>query len=199
MHVQTHILSGWCLGNLVPGFGPRERALCMVAAAAHDLDGVGIVGDVLLGHEETVWYWALHHKLGHALLPGVVLCLALTALSARGRRHVALPVYLLLFHLHLALDYVGSGPNWEIYYLWPFSDFSLEWAHAWPLFSWQNILAFAVLFCWTLWIARDPGRTPLEAWMPSLDRRFVAWLRGRRSGNLTVASAQPAAGQAPAD
>ena len=40
MHVQTHILSGWLAGNLVPAFGPRERFFCMLAASLSDLDGL---------------------------------------------------------------------------------------------------------------------------------------------------------------
>ena len=39
MHVQTHILSGWCVGNLAP-LSPRERLICMTAASIADLDGL---------------------------------------------------------------------------------------------------------------------------------------------------------------
>ena len=44
MHVQTHILSGWLAGNLVPAFGPRERFFCMLAASLSDLDGLSLLG-----------------------------------------------------------------------------------------------------------------------------------------------------------
>lgn len=40
MHIQTHIVSGWCAANLLD-LTPRERALAMVAASAADLDGLG--------------------------------------------------------------------------------------------------------------------------------------------------------------
>jgi inner membrane protein len=173
MHIQTHILSGWCIGNLVPGLGPRERALCMLAASLADVDGLGI-----LVSEE--WYWSLHHKLGHCAAFGLLLSGGLALVSTRGRRWLALGVYLALFHLHLVLDYLGSGPGWPLYYYWPVAN--IEWLnpHAWPFFSWQNLSpAFAVIG-WAVWIAWTRRRTPLEAWMPSLDRDLVARLPPRR-------------------
>jgi hypothetical protein len=172
VHIQTHILSGWCVGNLVPGFGPRERALCMLAASLPDLDGLGI-----LVSEEL--YWDLHHKLGHCAAFGVVLSACLAIASTRGRRWLALGVYLALFHLHLALDYVGSGPGWPIWYFWPVSDRAWLNPHAWPFFSWQNLSAAFGAIAWTVWIARNRGRTPLEALMPSLDRQLIAMLPPR--------------------
>jgi membrane-bound metal-dependent hydrolase YbcI (DUF457 family) len=168
VHVQTHILSGWCVGNLFPRFSPRERLLCMLAASLADLDGLGI----LLGQEV---YWDYHHKLGHNLLYGVVLCAALAAF-ATGRA-LAFAVCLGLYHLHLLMDYFGSGPGWGIPYLWPFSPREWRSENAWPFYSWQNITAFAALLIWTLWIARRLGRTPLESIMPKLDRQLVAAAR----------------------
>ena len=166
MHVQTHILSGWCVGNLLPGFTPRERLLCMLAASLADLDGISR----LFGEEA---YWDYHHKLGHCLAYGLLLCGALTIFARPPRRVLAFVVCLALFHLHLVMDYYGSGPGWGIAYLWPFSQREWRNADAWPFFSWQNIVAFVVLLVWTLWIARRQLRTPLEAMMPNLDRRFV--------------------------
>ena len=112
MHIQTHILSGWCVGNLLP-LTSRERLFCMIAAGAADIDGLGIVVSQEL-------YWDYHHKLGHCAAFGLLLAGALAAFSTR--RALAFGTYLLLFHLHLVLDYYGSGPGWPIYYLWPVSD-----------------------------------------------------------------------------
>ena len=53
MHVQTHVMSGWCLGNYAK-LSPRERFCCMLAASWADLDGLGIVA----GAE---FYWEYHH------------------------------------------------------------------------------------------------------------------------------------------
>src|SRR5687768_5821083 len=125
MHVQTHILSGWCAANLFPQFTPRERLLCMLATSLSDLDA----------------YWNCHHKLGHNLGYGLLLCGALAAFA--GRRALALGVCLALYHLHLLMDYYGSGPGWGIPYLWPLSAREWRSADAWPFYSWQNISTFA--------------------------------------------------------
>jgi hypothetical protein len=37
--------------------------------------------------------------------------------------------HLALFHLHLVMDFVGSGPGWGIYYFWPFSQWAADNMH----------------------------------------------------------------------
>src|SRR5437016_3393863 len=39
MHIQTHIMSGWCAASLFP-LTARQRLACMIAASAADLDGL---------------------------------------------------------------------------------------------------------------------------------------------------------------
>jgi inner membrane protein len=181
MHIQTHILSGWCVGNLFR-FTPRERAFCMFAASLQDLDGLGILVSQEL-------YWDYHHKIGHCLVTGIVLSVVLTIFSAH--RLKALAVYLGLFHLHLVLDYFGSGPGWPLYYFWPISDYEIVNDDAWPFFSWQNIsAAFAMVF-WTLWIAISKQRTPLETFMPKLDRKFTSWLARKFPSLVRVRAMNP--------
>ncbi len=180
MHIPTHILSGWCFANFIPKLGARERLFCMIAASVQDLDGIGIVGDFLARHEEPIWYWDLHHKLGHGALACIVVTSILTAFSSRPR-WVACLAYVIAFHLHLILDFFGSGPNWDIYYGWPIFSDGWVYEHAWPLASWQNIVAALVLLAWTIWIVRRHKRTPLELVMPSLDRRWVATVQSPRS------------------
>lgn len=170
MHIQTHVLSGWCVGNLLP-LTARERLFCIIAAAAHDLDGLGII-------VSQEMYWDYHHKLGHCAAFGVLLSLGLAAFSTH--RLLGFATYLALFHLHLVLDYLGSGPGWPLYYYWPFSD--AKWLNpgAWPFFSWQNIGTAFAMFAWTVVIMFRGRRTPLELLMPSLDRKGIAWVQGRR-------------------
>ena len=168
MHVQTHILSGWCVGNLLPHFTPRERLFCMMAASLADLDGLSI----LAGREA---YWDYHHVLGHNLPFGVLLCAVLAGLSTH--RLTAFVVCLALFHLHLVMDYFGSGPGWGIPYLWPFDSHQWHDPDAWPFYSWQNISTAVFTILWALVIARRQGRTPLEALMPNLDRQLVGLIR----------------------
>lgn len=178
MHIQTHILSGWCIGNFLP-LTPRERLLCMVAASIQDIDGLGI-----LYSEEL--YWDLHHKLGHCLLFGGITA-AVCGLIARRWRMAA--VALVLFHVHLVLDYYGSGPGWGLYYYWPFNEH--EWVNrdAWPFFSWQNISAFVLLLGWTVLIAWQYQRTLLELLVPSLDRKLTG--QSPMSEGLAVVAVEP--------
>ena len=164
-------MSGWCIANLFP-LTARQRLGCVIAASAADFDGVGII----FGQEA---YWNYHHKLGHNLAFGLILCLLLTILI-RGRLLVFL-LLVALFHLHLLMDFFGSGPGWAIYYFWPFSNWALDNRHwSWAFYSWQNISAAAALFVWMIAIAIRAGRTPLETLMPNLDRQLVALLRRPR-------------------
>ena len=167
MHVQTHIMSGWCVGNVL-GLTPRERLFSMVAASVADLDGLGI----LLSREA---YWNYHHKLGHNLAFAVLFSSILAAFS--NRRLFVFAVYMGMAHLHLLLDYFGSGPGWPLYYFWPFTNFTIEYRSAWEFYSWQNISAAGALLAITLYIAIRHGRTPLETIMPHLDQELVRWLR----------------------
>ena len=167
MHIQTHVMSGWCAGNLV-SLNARERLLCMLAASLPDLDGLGIF-------YRPEAYWDYHHKLAHNALFGLALAGVLTLFATHRTR--AFFMFLGLFHLHLVLDYFGSGAGWEIPYFWPFSNWAAESAHAWPLYSWQNITAGFAFIVWAIVIAVRQGRTPLEAIMPQLDALLVTWLR----------------------
>ena len=169
MHVQTHLLSGWVAGNALP-LGRRERLFCMAAATLPDVDGVGRVWS-----EEL--YFDLHHKLGHNVFFFALVAAVLAALSRR--KPLAFAAYFVLGWLHFALDYLGSGPGWDLYPWWPTSDAAVRWAWAWPFYSWQNLSAFFALLLATLWIARKLGRTPLEALMPRLDRRLVDAVQSR--------------------
>lgn len=164
MHIQTHILSGWCVANCLP-FSPRQRLLAMLAATLPDLDGLGIA----FGQKA---YWDYHHILGHNLAFAILLSIVLT-LFARTRHLLCVGTFFTLVHLHLLMDYWGSGPGWPICYFWPFDR--RQWINpdAWPFYSWQNIGAFFVLLGWTVAIAVWRRRTPLELLMPSLDRRLV--------------------------
>ena len=180
IHIQTHILSGWVVGNLFR-LSPRERALCMVAAAAPDVDGLGIVVSPEL-------YWDLHHKLGHNVFFFAALAAGLAGLGPH--RLKAWSIYFALGWVHFALDYLGSGPGWGLYPLWPVDGLEVMWPHAWPFFSPQNIGAAAALLAMTVGVALDAGRTPLEWFMPRLDARLVTLFR-RAAGHVGARRADP--------
>ena len=182
MHIPTHIMSGWCVGNLFR-LTPRERVCCMAAAAGADLDGVSY----LFGQEA---YWDYHHVLCHNLLFSLLLAATLSLFSTHHLKRFAL--YLGLAHLHLVLDYFGSGPGWTIAYGWPLSNaWTWKYADAWELSSWQNRVAALTLLLWVLAIAVVLGRTPVETLTPRLDRQFVSRLRGMVAFRRSPASASP--------
>lgn len=163
MHIATHILSGWCIGNCLP-LTARERFFCMIAASVQDVDGLGIV----FGQKA---YWDYHHIVGHNVFFLALVAGVLTIFSTH--RVLAFVSYLLLGHLHLLMDYYGSGPGWGIHYLWPVQAIVLKTEYAWELFSWQNIAAGYALLGWTIVIAIRQHRTPLEYPMPQLNQKLL--------------------------
>jgi inner membrane protein len=42
MNAIKHALAGWCVAELVPGIGRRERAAIVIAGIAPDIDGFGL-------------------------------------------------------------------------------------------------------------------------------------------------------------
>jgi inner membrane protein len=168
MHIQTHILSGWCAANCF-NTTPRQRMAAMIAAASCDIDGVSY----LFGQKA---YWTYHHTFGHNLFFGLLIS---TILAAWARSRIGTFLLCLgLVHLHLYMDYWGSGPDWHIHYLWPRWEPIWRNPQAWEFFSWQNLTVFFALLLWTIAIARFAGRTPLELVMPRLDRELVRLVWG---------------------
>ena len=167
MHIPTHLMSGWCLANLVR-LNPRERAFTMIAASAADMDGISF----LFGQEA---YWDYHHVVCHNLPFAVLVSAGLAVFSSS--RIKAFFVYLAAAHLHLLLDYFGSGPGWPIHYGWPLFHWVWKNPDAWEFNSWQNRVVALAFLVWVLLIAAFQGRTPAELITPDLDRRFVARLR----------------------
>lgn len=163
MHLQTHFLSGWCIGNLFRLNG-RERLFCALAAVLPDFDGLGIIFS-----QEA--YWKFHHLLGHNLLFSIVTAGVFCCFSSHKAKMLCLSFA--LSQLHMVMDLFGSGELWTISYLWPFSHQEFSVSCGWALYSWQNILAGIVLIAWMLLIMKYQRRTPLEVIMPKLDRQLV--------------------------
>ncbi len=171
MHIPTHLLSAWGIANHVPGLTRRERFFAMVAGTAADLDGLGMV-------VSDECYCTYHHVLGHNLLWGTLLAAGLAWKSAH--RIKGLCLYLSLFHLHLVMDYYGSGRGWGIAYLWPFSKWEAVNRQAWDFSGWQNQAALSVFVLWSVAIFFWRQRTPLEL-VPHFDQKLAGvvwrWLR----------------------
>lgn len=190
MSPVTHFFAGWLVAAAADLAGPspltrREKALIVAAAVAPDLDGLGIIPELLTRHTShpLLWFSQYHHSL-HTLLFALV-CSVLAFVIAgplvdfawgpviRGRpgqpTHPWLTAALvfLSFHLHLLCDLLGSrGPDgyqWPIAYLKPFSNaMQWTWHGQWALNAWQNFAITGALLAATLGIARKYGSSPVE-------------------------------------
>lgn len=163
MHLQTHLMSGWCVGNLI-NLTARERFLAMVMAVAPDLDGLTYLGSVKA-------YWATHHVYGHNLLYLIAVAGVLTLFCQHRLKIFAF--FMVIGHLHLAMDLLGSGEGWAIPYWLPFDRKEYLWGWSWAFDGWQNKVAGLGFLLWTIWIAVYQKRTPLEYVMPKLDVQLV--------------------------
>src|ERR1044071_5491092 len=70
MSPVTHFFAGWILASVSPTGKPlpltrREKALVVAAAVAPDLDGLGIVPELLTRHSShpLLWFSQYHHTL----------------------------------------------------------------------------------------------------------------------------------------
>lgn len=181
MNPASHLLISWTLANAV-GIPRRDRFLVTLTGVIPDIDGVGIIAELLTENTSMplIWYSKYHHVLGHNLGVGLILTALVFFLSAK--RWVTPALAFVAFHLHLLGDIAGSrGPDgyqWPIPYFYPFStDWSLTWQGQWELNAWPNILATLLFLAITLYIAWKRGRSPLEMISLKADTAFVAKLR----------------------
>ncbi len=183
MSPETHLLASWIIAAKTTN-NPRDCRLVTFAGLMPDLDGVGIIVDLgreQLGLPPTSLYGTYHHWLLHGIFGGLLIS-ALLACFARQRWRVAL-LALLVFHLHLLCDLVGSrGPAitdlWPIYYLGPFSRHGmLIWAGQWRLDGWINRYLTVALFLWALWMPIKLGHSVVGVFSRRADEAFVGVLR----------------------
>ena len=183
MSPGTHFFMSWIIAAKTTD-NRRDCGLVTLAGVLPDLDGLGIIPDVLnrgLGHRETVYYEHYHHFLLHGLFGGVLIAL-LMAGFARHRWRVLLLAFL-VFHLHLLCDLVGSrGPDlddlWPIYYDGPFNkSWMWLWKGQWRLDSWFNEILSVVLLVWALRISVQQGWSFVTMLNRRWDETFVGVLR----------------------
>jgi inner membrane protein len=189
MSPVTHFFAGWLLASVSPTGRPttltrREKALVVAAAVAPDIDGIGIVPELLTRNTShpLLWFSQYHHSL-HTLAFALVCTLAAYLIagplaafslgpSIKGRpvpSHPGLTALLVFisFHLHLLCDLIGArgpdGDQWPIPYLKPSSNtLQLTWHGQWALNAWQNFAITGFLLLATFWIAWRHGNSPLE-------------------------------------
>jgi hypothetical protein len=73
MHPLTHMLLGWTLANTVP-LTRRDRALVTLASVVPDIDGLGLVAELLTRHsaQPLLWWSTYHHVLAHNVAAALV-------------------------------------------------------------------------------------------------------------------------------
>jgi inner membrane protein len=180
----THYLVGWVAANSSSKIDKRERAWITLSGVAADLDGLGIVPELLTRNSShpLTWWSDYHHVLGHNLLFGLLLVILSALFSTR--RFLTGTLVVISFHLHLLGDLIGSrGPDgyqWPIKYLYPFSkDWELVWSGQWALNAWPNFVITGGLVFLTFMLARNRGYSPLEIISDRADKAFVETLRQR--------------------
>jgi inner membrane protein len=178
----THFLTGWVLANATR-LGRRDRALVTLSVVVPDVDGLGIVAEILTRNSShpLLWFSQYHHTLHN--LTFAVLVTLLAFFAARQKWKTAALCFLGV-HLHLFEDLLGSrgpdGDQWPIPYLSPFSSsWSLTWHGQWGLNAWPNFAITLALLGVTLYLAWARGYSPLEMISLTADRGFVAALRKR--------------------
>ena len=181
----AHLVGSWLVASATTN-NPRDRKLVTLAGVLPDVDGLGVVVDVvgslISGKENTFHYYQqYHHILLHGW-PGAVAVSILLMLFARQRRPVLL-LCLLTFHLHLLCDLVGSrGPTvgdlWPICYSEPIFRHPIWfWKGQWKLDGWQNQTIFATLLATSIWLAVKRGYSFVEVVSERADKVFVQVLR----------------------
>jgi LexA-binding, inner membrane-associated putative hydrolase len=180
---ETHLLASWIVAAKTTD-SPRDCRLVTLAGILPDADGLGLIVDLAcgwFGWKQTYLYERYHHYYLHGLLGGILIAGALACFARRPLR-VAL-LSLLVFHLHLLCDFVGSrGPSpvdlWPIYYLGPFTrDPTWVWKGQWRLDGWFNRYFTVALFLWALWIPVRLGYSVVGVFSRRADQAFVGVLR----------------------
>jgi inner membrane protein len=182
MSPVTHFLTGWVLANCAD-FGRRDRALVALACVVPDLDGLGIIPELVTRHSAhpLLWFSQYHHSL-HNL--GFALLVTLAAFFLGKRNWTTAFFVFFSFHLHLFEDVLGSrgpdGDQWPIPYLMPFtSKAQWMWHGQWELNAWPNIAITLGLVLAAIYLAWGRGFSPLEMVSQRADLAFVQALRTR--------------------
>jgi inner membrane protein len=180
---ETHLLASWIIAAKTTD-NARDCRLVALAGILPDADGLGLVADAIsgwVGGRQTQFYAHYHHYLLHGALGGILIAVFM-ACFARQRWRVALLV-LLVFHLHLLCDFVGSrGPApedlWPIFYFGPFNRDSMwVWKGQWRLDGWFNRYLTVGLFLWALWLPVRLGYSIVGVFNRRADQVFVGVLR----------------------
>jgi len=190
MSPATHFLASWVIAS-VPRLESRDLALVTLAGVAPDVDGFGLLPELLTRNSAhpVDWFTRYHHQLAHTLLFAIVI--AVCAFAIARRRPLTAGLAFLAVNLHFLMDVLGSrGPdgfNWSIPYLEPFSSkLQFAWSGQWALNAWQNVVITLGLLALVAMRSVQTGRSPVAILSPVVDKQVVARLRPRFSPRSTV-------------
>jgi inner membrane protein len=180
----THLFTSWVIAAKATDH-PRDCRLVAWAGILPDVDELGLLLDIIgpmLGGRQTHFYHQYHHYLLHGVFGAIAITLLLTLFASRRWRVAMLA--LLVFHLHLFCDFIGSrGPSpedlWPIFYFGPFAkDPMWIWQGQWRLDGWQNKLVFLAVFVWSLKLSLARGDSVVGVFHRRADAVVVSVLRG---------------------
>ena len=183
MNPITHALIGWTAAQRICTTR-RDTAIVTLASIIPDFDGVGGVVDLITSgsRNPTTFYSDYHHVFGHNITADVIFSILAAIFS---REKIKTGVFaLLIYHLHLFCDIIGSkGPDgyqWPIDFFYPFyRGFELTWSGQWEVNANQNIATTVAFLFLAFKQARDLGFSPLWYFSEKADQAFVETIRTR--------------------
>ena len=135
----------------------RDRMLVTLSAVIPDIDGLGIIPEILTRNSQhpLLWFTKYHASL-HTLLFAITIATLAYALAEREGKTTLL--CFVGFHWHLLEDVLGSrgpdGDQWRIPYLAPVSStMNLTWHGQWGLNAWPNFVITLAPLGTTLYLA----------------------------------------------
>ena len=183
MSPLTHFLLGWSVAGTDTSLTPRERAAVTLAGVVPDIDGMGVIWDLISRSGNFDFYQRYHHVFGHNLFFGLLV--AAWGLLFGVRKRLVAALMFVSFNLHLLGDLLGARGQgddfWAVPYFWALSARDYYWSGQWPLNGWQNFVITGVLLSLIFYLAVKRGYSPVEMVSTRADQAFVRTLRNRFS------------------
>lgn len=181
----THFLASWAIAE-TRHLNEADKKWVTWAGVAPDLDGLGIVPDMVASHFFHVdlgWYAQYHRMLFHGVWGAVLISIILCGFARR--RALTFAGCMIAVHVHFLCDVLGSrGPNpgdiWPISYLAPISDaLTVSWSGQWAINAWPNVVFTLILMGFVFFRAATHGHSPVSLFSASANVQFVRTIRKR--------------------
>jgi inner membrane protein len=124
----------------------------------------------------------------HLPILSAVIFASLASLFAKSQKILVWFMSLLVVHIHLLCDLVGSrGPDeyqWPIYYFYPFNSlYGFTWGGQWRLNAWENQLIMLILLVFCIYYLIIKKVTFFEVFSSTLDKAAVGLYEKYRGRN----------------